>query len=152
MADPIDSLEQKVEYSFMAVLSDAGIEELAQFMAGHESEEQSGPYMVFSCVGGPEDPFGSGNYNMKLRLTYYTPADRDLVNETTTEEPRQMHGNLVQKGRQALSISNLVDELTAQEDDFAVFLVIHEQSDSGFDGRFMWTQDEFEVHCTRADV
>lgn len=152
MADPVDSLEQKVEYSFMAVLSDAGLEELAQFMCGHESEEQSGTYMVFTCAGGPEDAFGSGIYRQKLRLTYYTPAERDLANETTTEEPRQMHGNLVQKSREALSISNLVDELSEQEDDFTVFLVVHDGSDSGFDGRFMWTQDEFEVVCTRGDV
>lgn len=135
----------------MAVLSDAGVEELAQFMSGHESEEQAGSFVVFFCAGGPEEPFGSGQYKMKLVITYYTPADRDLAHQQTTEDPRQMHGNLVQKSRDALAGADLLTNLSSQEDDFTAFFVTHEGSDSGYDGRFFWSQDEFLVDCTRGE-
>lgn len=152
MADPVDSLEQKVEQAFAALLSDVGIEDLAQFLFGHDSELQDGTFIVFTCFGGPEFPFGSGNYQMRLRMTYYTPSDRDLAHEQTTEDPRQRHGNMVQKSREAIFTETIETDLSAQEDNFTVFIVVPQGPDSGYDGRFFWTYDEFIVDCANADL
>jgi hypothetical protein len=152
MADPVDTLEGKCEAAFLALLSDAGIEELAQLMQGQESEVQSGSFVVVQCVPGNEAAFDTGNYVHKIRITSNVPADRDLENQTTTEDPNVLLRNLVQRIRTALSVSTLAADLSKQEEDFTVWTVSHEGGDSGFDGRFMWHQDEFDVDCVRADL
>ena len=155
MAAPVDSLEGKLEASLVALLADAGLEDVfgagsVILFFGHEFEEQVGPNINVTCFGGPEIPFHSGNYLLRTRITIKSPADRE-PNETVVSDPRERHRQLVQLVREAVLTTEVEATLTGLEDDFTCWIVIDGGSDSGVDGRFFWTGIDLECDCVRAD-
>jgi hypothetical protein len=149
MAAPVDTLEGKVEYALLAQLSDAGLEEKAKLVCGHEFEEQDGNLIAIICFGGEEMVYNSGNYLMRTRIEARTPADR-RPSETTVADPREVHREIVQLIRNALFIQTIEAELSAHESDFTVNLFIPKGSDQSVEGRFLVTTMEFAISCVRA--
>lgn len=150
MADPKDSLEGKVEYSLLAVLSDAGLEDYATLLCGHEFEEQEGAQIVITCFGGPEMVYNSGNYLMRTRIAVRSAADR-RPNETQVADPREVHREIVQRVREAVHTETIEADMTGHESDFTCNRINPTDTDAMVEGRFFVTFLEYEVDCVRAD-
>lgn len=150
MAAPVDSLEGKVEFSLLAVLSDAGLEEYGLLLCGHEFEEQEGAQIVIACFGGPEVVYNSGNYLMRTRIMIRSPMDRE-PNETQVLDPREKHREIVQLVRAAIHTETIEADLTGHEADFTCNVIYPADTDSMVEGRFFVTNLEYEVDCVRAD-
>lgn len=145
-----DSLEGKLEYAFLGVLSDAGLEEFAMLVCGHEFEEKEGPQIAIAAMGGLELVYNSGNWRIRTRISIRSAADKP-ADETEADDPREVHRALVQRVRDALYVSNLEALLTAHENDFTCNQVVPLDADQAVEGRYLVTTLELECDCVRVD-
>ena len=159
MSAPDDSLEGKVEYAILAELSDGGLEDLANLYCGHEFEEVQGSQVAVHCPGGPPLYFGAAPCLKEVRIWIRTNADKDLANQTTAPDPREVHRKIVKKVRGALidgpdfpDRDPIEKRLSAQEDDFTCHFFTPKDDTESVSGRYFVTELEFECNCTNADV
>lgn len=152
MAAPVDSLEGKVEYALLAVLSDGGLEDLATLYCGHEFEEAAGAQILITCLGGPEMVYNSGNYLMRVRIAIRSSADRDRANETTAPDPREVHRRIIQTIRNTLHVEGIEALLSEQEEDFTCNQFYPGEPNATTHGRYFETELEYECDCVRADL
>jgi hypothetical protein len=159
MAAPRDTLEGKVEYAILAELSDGGLEDLANLYCGHEFEEAAGAQVLIECSGGPPIAFGCAPCLKRVRIAIRTNADRDLANQTTVDDPREVHRKILQAVRDVLidgadfpDRDPIETRLSAQENDFTCHFFTPTDDNESVSGRYFVTETEWECNCTRADV
>lgn len=159
MAAPRDTLEGKVEYAIIAELSDGGLEDLANLYCGHEFEEAAGYQVLVECPGGPPVAYGCAAFLKHVQIAIRTNADRDLANQTTVDDPREVHRKIVQAVRDVLIDSEnfpnrapIETRLSAQEADFTCHFFTPVDDNESAAGRYFVTETEWECNCTRADV
>lgn len=144
------TLEGMVEDALVAVLTDAGLGNVATFYTGHESEQREGAQIHVTCFGGPEIVYNSGNYLERVRITVKSRAD--LNPALSADDPRAQHQLIVQGVRAALHVSGIEGTLSGKESTFTCNLFYPADSNASVEGRFFVTSLEFECDCVRADV
>lgn len=151
-----DALEDKLEWALLAVLSDAGAEELGDgditLGEGVDFQVQDKSYAIVASVqGGIENPPNSNTYALTVKLTAYAPADVE-EDEDLRDDPKEMLSKIVQLIRSAILVQGIEALLSDQQPDFTVFLVNNRGPDApGFDGRHFFRSHKFEVICSGAD-
>jgi hypothetical protein len=150
MPDPVNDIEDKLEGALTAVLSDAGIEDLAALYTGVNFTEKEDQYVVVSVLGGPEEPIDSGNYTLQVEITAYVAGDVE-ADEQAQEDPRAKISALSQAVRNAILVDDIPALLTAAEEDFTCIRVFNEGPDRGFDGRSHWRKLKLKIFCAGVD-
>jgi hypothetical protein len=146
MAEPLTTLEEKLGFAAMAVLSDGGIEDLATIYLGQEFEEQQTPCVIVNVEPGEEDVPDSGTYVCTLEFICKSSMDKP-ADEATTDDSRDTAGNLAQTVRELVLVDDLAELLTAACDDFTAFLVRNLAPARSREGRLSITTLRMEVVC-----
>lgn len=151
MADPLSLFEDKLEYAFLSLLSDAGLEEYGELSAGIDFRVGENEKAIVVTVENAEEAvLNSLNYQATVRIACYAPGDVESEEETK-DSPKEVLSDMAQRVRNAVLITDLAAQLTALEKDFTVDLVTPAGLDHGFDGRHFFRSISFQVMGAPAD-
>jgi hypothetical protein len=162
----MSALIGKVETAWKSVISAfAGVPlrvdgETKAVYKGRESAELDRDRVVVECQGGPEEPRGSGNRLMKVRVAVFAGGDPD--DETDPEETGEaalarndaLCGSVFEKITDKIGDGTLVPELNAAVDDFFVFedAVTDEGEEPDIEGRGWVSARSYSVYCCGRDL
>lgn len=127
---------------------------------GRESSELERDRVVVEAEGGPEQPTGTGNRLMKMRVAVFAGADPDDTGDeeetTAAAEDRNdaLCGAVFEKITEKIEDGTLVTELSAAVDDFFVFEtgVQDEGEEPDVEGRGWVSARVYSVYCCGRDL
>lgn len=145
------ALKNLVETAFATIV--AALDDLpagTNVYTGEDNETQIRPCVVCHCLGGPEEPQGSGNRMMSVNIIMKSQADQE---EESDPDTVTLHAALVLAIEQGLKVDDLADQLSATMDGFTAFdPVIDEGQSADPTGRAFTDTQQFRVYCCLADV
>lgn len=122
---------------------------------GADASELSRDRVVVNCLGGPEEPQGSGNRMMKVAVMVVSGADPE-VDEDAAGALERHQGNLeavYHAIESAIAAGTLAGALSAAAADFYVFdPVTDEGEDPDQEGRGWVESRIFQCYCCGVDL